>query len=84
MRFIGSSLEKTALPNAKAKLYNFDKDQWEFNLKSLTNYQETLGSYTQTDMVYLQDYMSQYNSFMQGANSSIQNTNDTLTAILRG
>lgn len=59
-------------------------DQWDYNLKSLTNYQETLGSYTQTDMVYLQDFMSQYNSFMQGANSAIQDSNDTLMAILRG
>ena len=59
-------------------------DEWDYNIKSLTNYQETLGSYTQTDMVYLQDYMSQYNSFLQGANSAIQDSNDTLSAILRG
>lgn len=58
-------------------------DEWDYNIKSLTNYQETLGSYTQTDMVYLQDFMSQYNSFLQGANSAIQDSNDTLSAILR-
>lgn len=60
------------------------EEEWDYNIKSLTNYQETLGSYTQTDMVYLQDYMSQYNSFLQGANSAIQDSNDTLMAILRG
>ncbi len=59
-------------------------DEWDYNIKSLTNYQETLGSYTQTDMVYLQDFMSQYNSFLQGANSAIQDSNDTLSAILKG
>ncbi len=59
-------------------------DEWDYNIKSLTNYQETLGSYTQTDMVYLQDFMSQYNSFLQGANSAIQDSNDTLMSILRG
>ena len=61
-----------------------NKDEWEFNIKSLTNYQETLGTSTQTDMVYLQDFMSQYNGFLQGANSAIQDSNDTLTTILRG
>lgn len=64
--------------------YVHDKDEWEFNIKSLTNYQETLGTSSQTDMVFLQDFMGQYNSFLQGANSAIQDSNDTLTTILRG
>lgn len=57
---------------------------WEYNVKSLTNYQETLGTSTQTDMVQLQDYMGQYDSFLQGANSSVKELNDTLITILRG
>ena len=61
-----------------------NKDEWEFNIKSLTNYQESLGTSSQTDMVFLQDFMGQYNSFLQGANSAIQDSNDTLTTILRG
>ncbi len=61
-----------------------NEDEWEYNIKSLTNYQDTLGTTTQTDMVYLQDFMSQYNGFLQGANSAISESNDTLTTILRG
>lgn len=60
----------------------YNSDQWEHIIKSLTNYQETLGTSTQTDMVYLQDFMSQYNSYLQGANKAIQDSNDTLKNII--
>lgn len=64
--------------------YILGKDEWDVCIKSLTNYQDTLGTSTQTDMVYLQDFMSQYNGFLQGANSAIKESNQTLTTILRG
>ncbi len=61
-----------------------NKDEWDYNLKSLTNYQEQVGSKTQTLMVYLQDFIGQYNSFLQGANTAISNANQVLTNIARG
>ncbi|MBQ8173277.1 MAG: hypothetical protein IJ474_03870 [Mailhella sp.] len=59
-------------------------DEWDYNLKSLTNYQEQIGNKTQTLMVYLQDFIGQYNSYLQGANTQISNANQTLTNIARG
>ena len=59
-------------------------DEWDYNLKSLTNYQEQIGTKTQTLMVYLQDFIGQYNSYVQGANTQIANANQTLTSIARG
>ena len=59
-------------------------DQWDCNLKSLTNYQEQIGNKTQTLMVYLQDFIGQYNSYLQGANTQISNANQTLTSLARG
>ena len=59
-------------------------DQWDYNLKSLTNYQEQIGNKTQTLMVYLQDFIGQYNSYLQGANTQIANANQTLTNLARG
>ena len=59
-------------------------DEWDYNLKSLTNYQETVGNKTQTLMVYLQDFIGQYNSYLQGANTQISNANQTLTNLARG
>ena len=59
-------------------------DEWDYNLKSLTNYQEQIGTKTQTLMVYLQDFIGQYNSYLQGANTQIANANQTLTSIARG
>ena len=59
-------------------------DQWDYNLKSLTNYQEQIGNKTQTLMVYLQDFIGQYNSYLQGANTQISNANQTLTSLARG
>ena len=64
--------------------YTHNADEWDYNLKSLTNYQEQIGNKTQTLMVYLQDFIGQYNSFTQGANTSIANANQTLTNIARG
>ncbi|GAB1409645.1 hypothetical protein MASR1M90_07990 [Desulfovibrionales bacterium] len=74
----GLSFDKTGGDNAH------NKDEWEYNLKSLTNYQEQIGSKTQTLMVYLQDFIGQYNSFLQGANTAISNANQVLTSIARG
>jgi hypothetical protein len=59
-------------------------DEWDYNIKSLTNYQEQIGTKTQTLMVYLQDFVGQYNSYLQGANTQIANANQTLTNIARG
>ena len=64
--------------------YKHDKDEWDYNLKSLTNYQEQIGNKTQTLMVYLQDFIGQYNSYLQGANTQIANANQTLTNLARG
>jgi len=61
-----------------------NSDEWDYNLKSLTNYQEQIGNKTQTLMVYLQDFIGQYNSYLQGANTQISNANQTLTSIARG
>ena len=58
--------------------------EWDYNIKSLTNYQEQIGNKTQTLMVYLQDFIGQYNSYLQGANTQIANANQTLTSIARG
>ena len=61
-----------------------DQRDWDFNIKSLTNYQETVGNKTQTLMVYLQDFIGQYNSYLQGASSSINDAKNVLSAIARG
>ena len=66
------------------KDYILGKDEWDYALKSLTNYQETVGNKTQTLMVYLQDFIGQYNSYLQGANTQIANANQTLTNLARG
>ena len=59
-------------------------DEWDYNLKSLTNYQEQIGNKTQTLMVYLQDFIGQYNSYLQGANTQIANAMQALTNVTRG
>ena len=64
--------------------YVHNSDEWDYNLKSLTNYQEQIGNKTQTLMVYLQDFIGQYNSYLQGANTAISNANQVLTSIARG
>ena len=61
-----------------------NKDEWDYNLKSLTNYQEQIGNSVQTKMVYLQDFIGQYNSYLQGANTQIANANQMLTNLARG
>lgn len=64
------------------RLHN--KDEWAYNIESLTNYQQTINNDTQTMMVYLQDFIGQYNSYLQGANSAVQQGNQTLQAIATG
>lgn len=66
----------------KDDLHN--KDEWDYNLKSLTSYQEQIGSKTQTLMVYLQDFIGQHNSFLQGANTAIANATQVLSSLARG
>ena len=59
-------------------------DEWDYNLKSLTNYQEQIGNKTQTLMIYLQDFIGQYNSYQEGAMSAISSASQTLRAIAKG
>ena len=59
-------------------------DEWDYNLKSLTNFQEQIGNSVQTKMVYLQDFIGQYNSYLQGANTQIANANQVLNNLARG
>ena len=59
-------------------------DEWDYNLKSLTNYQEQIGNKTQTLMIYLQDFIGQYNSYQEGAMSAISSANQTLRSIAKG
>ena len=61
-----------------------NSDEWDYNIKSLTNYQEQVGNKTQTLMVYLQDFIGQYNSYTQGASSAVSQANNTLTNVARG
>ena len=60
------------------------QEEWDYNLKSLTNYQEQIGNKTQTLMIYLQDFIGQYNSYQEGAMSAISSANQTLRTIARG
>jgi len=59
-------------------------DEWDYNLKSLTNYQEQIGNKTQTLMIYLQDFIGQYNSYQEGAMSAISAATQALRSIARG
>ena len=59
-------------------------DEWDYNIKSLTNYQEQIGNKTQTLMIYLQDFIGQYNSYQEGAMSAISSANQTLRSIAKG
>jgi hypothetical protein len=60
------------------------KEEWDYNIQSLQNYQETIGTETQQKMVFVQDFMGQYNSYLTGSNSAIQQSNQTLQSIARG
>jgi hypothetical protein len=57
------------------------KDEWDYNIQSLTNYQESISNKTQTLMVYLQDFIGQYNSYTQGASNQVSQGIQTLTAV---
>ena len=61
-----------------------NKDEWDYNIKSLANFQEQIGTDTQQLMVFIQDFMGQYNSYLTGANSAIREANQTLASIARG
>ena len=64
--------------------YVHNADEWDYNLKSLTNYQEQIGNKTQTLMIYLQDFIGQYNSYQEGAMSAISSATQTLRSIAKG
>jgi hypothetical protein len=59
----------------------YNGDQWKYNIESLTNYMNSLGTDTQQKMVYVQDFMGQYNSYLTGASSAIQKSSETLSAL---
>lgn len=61
-----------------------NKDEWDYNLKSLTNYQEQLDGEMQRLMVSVQDFMGQYNAYLQEANSAISNSNQMPIELARG
>ncbi len=58
-----------------------NEEEWNYNIQSLTNYQESISNKTQTLMVYLQDFIGQYNSYTQGASSQVSQAMQTLQAI---
>lgn len=64
--------------------YKHNKDEWDYNIQSLTNFQESISNKTQTLMVYLQDYIGQYNSFTQGASAQVSQAMQVLTAVATG
>lgn len=61
-----------------------NENRWEFNLKSMTNYQEQVGAKTQSTMVSLQDIIGQYNAYLQGANAAIDRANQLLAKLASG
>ncbi len=67
--------------DTKGDDYKHTKDEWDYNIQSLTNYQESISNKTQTLMVYLQDFIGQYNSYTQGASSQVSQAMQTLQAI---
>lgn len=66
------------------KVLPMDNANAEYNLKSMTNFQEQVGTKTQSTMVMLQDFIGQYNSFLQGANTAIDRANQLLTKLASG
>lgn len=74
----GLSIENTGEDTAHFK------EEWDYCLKSLTNYQEQIGNKTQTLMIYLQDFIGQYNSYQEGAMSAISSGTQTLRSVARG
>lgn len=59
------------------------EEEWDYNIQSLQNYMDELGTSTQQDMVYVNDFMGQYNSYLQGASSTISDATDLLTNLAR-
>lgn len=58
-----------------------DPVYWDYNIESVTDYQDDLNNKTQTMTVYLQDLISQYNSYLRGATDSVNSASETLAAI---
>lgn len=61
-----------------------DKEMQEYNLKSMTNFQEQVGTKVQSTMVTLQDFIGQYNAYLQGANAAIDKANQLLAKLASG
>lgn len=74
---------KLGTPKDSSSPSYYTKEQWEFNLKSLTNHQEQLGTKTQSLMVILQDFVGQYNANLTGAKTAITDFTDTLKTLMR-
>ncbi|MBG3876346.1 hypothetical protein FVW20_04720 [Desulfovibrio oxamicus] len=70
--------------DTKGNDVHHNKDEWEYNIQSLTAFRDQLGTDTQQLMVFVQDFMGQYNSYLQGANSAIQQGNQTLQTLASG
>jgi hypothetical protein len=47
-------------------------EQWEYNIKILQGYGNSLFSETKQQMTEIQDFMGQYNSYLTGAKSALQ------------
>lgn len=72
-----------SLPD-KANASAYSPDNWDVALKSLTDYQESLGNKTQTQMTFLQDFIGQYNSYLQSANAQVKTAGQSLSSISLG
>lgn len=72
-----------SLPD-KANASAYSPDNWDVALKSLTDYQESLGNKTQTQMTFLQDFIGQYNSYLQSANAQVKTAGQSLSSTSLG
>lgn len=58
-----------------------DAVYWDYNIESVTDYQNDLNNKTQSMMVHLQDFITQYNSYLRGASDAVNSASETLTSI---
>ena len=58
-----------------------DPVYWDYNIESVTDYQNDLNNKTQSMMVHLQDFITQYNSYLRGASDAVNSASETLTSI---
>ncbi len=62
---------------------NDTREAWDVTIRTLANYQESIGSQQQTLMTFLQDFMGQYSSYLQGASAAIGEARSTLGSLIR-